>query len=191
MAAALLSRSLSTVDVPACVSSAGLVDQGCPASPGAVAAMAAMGIDISDHCSRRLQAPMLAEADLVLAMAAEHVRECAVLDASAWPRTFTLKELVRRGAEAGGRRSHEDLDSWLGRFHEGREALDLLGASSDNDIADPIGMSNRAYRATARELSRLIAHLVDLAWTAPSAGSRITPALAGSTHATDRYPGAS
>lgn len=190
MAAALLSRRLGVLGVPAFISSAGLVDEGHPASPGAVAAMAVMGMDISDHRSRRLEARMLAEADLVLAMAAEHVRECAVLDASAWARAFTLKELVRRGAESGRRRPGEELVSWLGRLHEGREVLDLLGSPSDNDIADPIGMSDRAYRATARELDRLLAQLVDLAWAASPAGSTSSYALAQHPHATARHPGA-
>lgn len=43
-----------------------------PASAHAVAAMAERGIDLSDHLSRTVHAPLLAEADLVLAMTDGH-----------------------------------------------------------------------------------------------------------------------
>lgn len=172
MAAALLGGRLAAAGVPASVTSAGLLDGGSPPSPGAVAAMAARGIDITGHRSRALRADMLAGVDLVLGMAAEHVRESAVLLPSAWPRAFTLKELVRRAVPVGMRTDDEELGEWLAHMHRDRRPGDLVGDSTHDDIADPIGMSHRAYRATAAELDRLLAQLVELAWAAPIGASR-------------------
>ena len=51
-----------------------------------------------DHVARTLDASILAVEghDLVLTMTREHLREVVALDPGAWPRTFTLKEIVRR-----------------------------------------------------------------------------------------------
>ncbi len=87
--------------VPATVSSAGLHPGGRPATDHGIAAMADRGFDLVGHRSRQLDADLLEGADVVIAMAREHVREVAVLDQDALRRTFTLKELVR-AAEAQG-----------------------------------------------------------------------------------------
>ncbi len=173
MAAALLSHHLASAGVPASVSSAGLLEGGAPVTPGAVAAMRLRGIDVSSHRSQQIDVAMLADADLVIGMASEHVRESATLLPSTWPRTFTLRQLVRRAQEVGARAGPEDLEDWLARLHEGRDTLELIGSSVADDIADPMGMSNRAFRAIASELDGLLVQLVDLAWGGllPSSGT--------------------
>ena len=93
MAAALLAHRLPSLDV----SSAGSLPGGRPASPGGVRAMATRGLDLHEHRSRTLDPEMVAAADLVLCMARLHLREVVVAAPSALPRTFTLRELVRRG----------------------------------------------------------------------------------------------
>jgi hypothetical protein len=47
---------------------------------------------------------MIRHATLRIGLEREHVQEAVLLDGSAWPRTFTLKEIVRRGEEVGPRR---------------------------------------------------------------------------------------
>ncbi len=166
MAAALLRRRLETAGVPGSVSSAGLLTEGVPASPGAVKAMQARDIELGSHRSAVLDEATLADADLVLGMAREHVREAVVLLPEAWPRSFTLKELVRRGSEAGRRGAHERMADWLDRSHEGRDTAALMGSSTEDDIVDPIGMSDAAYEDTATELDGLLEQLVNLVWGA-------------------------
>ena len=125
---------------------------------------AALGLDTSPHRSHQLVLENLAESDLILAMAREHLRSIVVAEPSVFPRTFTLKELVRRGTRVGPRRSGEELAGWLARAGAGRERTDLLGASRDDDVADPIGGPQSGYDAMAALLAELVERLVGLAW---------------------------
>ncbi len=163
MAAALLDEHLSRCHVQAEVRSAGILEPDIPARPEAVAAMAERGIDISAHRSRHLDASAVRAADLVLGMAREHAREVIVLDPDAYGHTFTLKELVRRG-EADPRHRTEKLGKWCARLTAEREASDLLGSASTDDVDDPIGAPLSAFRATARELDGLVTRLVRVTW---------------------------
>ena len=97
---------------PGGCSSAGLLGEGQPAPPEAVSVMAGYGLDVSRHRSRLMTADELGAASLVLAMAREHVRHAVVTEPAAWPRAFTLKEIVRRGQQAGPRASGESLADW-------------------------------------------------------------------------------
>ena len=75
--------------------------------------MAARGLDITGHRSRRITPDLLAGPDLIVGMAREHVREAVVLRPELYARTFTLKELVRRGSEVGRPARREPIDDWL------------------------------------------------------------------------------
>jgi len=163
MAAALLGRRLDDAGVKAKVSSAGLLFDGKPATDHGVAVMADRGLDTSVHRSRKLRPDVLAGADLVVAMARSHVREAVALAGPAvLGKAFTLKEIVRRGEERGGRAPGEALDAWLARLTAGRRPADLLGDSDADDVADPIGGPRRAYVRTAEELDDLTARLARL-----------------------------
>jgi protein-tyrosine phosphatase len=162
MAAALLGRRLDDASVKATVSSAGLLSDGRPVTDHGLAVMANRGIDTSGHRSRRLSPGLVEEADLVIGMARSHVREAVALVPGAMGRAFTLKEIVRRGEERGGRAPEEPLEGWLARLHEGRRPADLLGDTDADDIADPIGGPRRAYERTAEELDDLTARLARL-----------------------------
>jgi protein-tyrosine-phosphatase len=177
MAEALLRHRLTERGVTARVSSAGIAAEGRPASASATEVMAEFGLDIRGHRSSLLTAERVASADLILAMAREHVREAVVLVPDAFGRTFTLKELVRLGRERGPRAASESLSSWLARMHEGRTPLAHLGSSPDDDVADPIGQRMAVYERTADELVELTDALVELVWrNAPEPDtSRLTP----------------
>jgi protein-tyrosine phosphatase len=164
MAAGLLVRRLGAVRIPVAVCSAGLLQEGEPPSPGAVSAMAPYGLDISGHRSHRVTEADLTWADLVLGMSREHVRHAVVTMPDAWPRSFTLKELVRRGEEIGRTRPGEPLGDWLARVHEGRERAALLGHSPIDDVADPMGGPPEAYGSTAVLLDELMGRLTRLCW---------------------------
>lgn len=164
MAEALLRRRLADLGVEARVSSAGRLWEGSPATRESVAAMRALGMDASGHRARILTPEMAGGADLVLGMAREHVRHAVAVDADLWPRTFTLKELVRRGEAVGPRACGQPFDEWLAKAHAGRRAADLLGASHEDDVADPYGAAGEVFARTAAELDDLTARLVALAW---------------------------
>ena len=164
MAQVLLQHRLDQAGVPATVSSAGELRSGIPAADGSLRAMAARGLDLSGHRSRTVTRRHLEDADLVLAMARRHVREAAIANPGAWPRTFTLKELVRRGEAAAPRRPDQPLSQWLALVHLGRRPTDLLGDSPDDDIEDPIGAPDSVYEATAVEIDDLMGRLVAVAF---------------------------
>jgi protein-tyrosine phosphatase len=168
MTEALLARRLAAAGVAGRVRSAGLLGQGEPVPPEAIAAMAGYGLDLTRHRSHLVTAAELRGADLVVAMAREHVRHTVVIEPAAWPRTFTLRELLRRGQQDGPRMPGEPLASWLARVQNGRDRLALLGDSPDDDVADPTGGPAHRYVMTATLLDELVGALVDLCWGRPT-----------------------
>ncbi len=175
MTEALLARRLAAAGVAGRVRSAGLLGPGEPVPPEAVAAMAGYGLDLTRHRSRLVTAAELRGADLVIAMAREHVRHAAVTEPAAWPRTFTLRELLRRGQQAGPRMPGEPLASWLARVQHGRDRVALLGDSPDDDVADPMGGPAHASVMTATLLDELVGALVNLCWGRPTRGLPSSP----------------
>ncbi len=166
MAEALLRAQLELLCVGASVSSSGTLEGGRPAPPEVVKTIATYGLDVSAHRSRMLTLEAVAKADLVIGMAREHVREVVLIEPEAWSRTFTLKELVRRGEQTGYRSPGQPIEEWLAKVHAGRDRCELLGKSPLDDVADPVGGPRRAYDATATELADLVERMVDLMWGA-------------------------
>jgi protein-tyrosine phosphatase len=164
MMEALLMRRLAAMGAAVSVRSAGLLHEGDPPPPEVISTLDAYGLDVAAHRSSVLRSGALADARLVLGMAREHVRHAVVADPAAWPRTFTLKELVRRGQEIGPGAPGESLADWLARIHHGRDRTALLGDSPADDVADPIGGPPEAYAATAAQLDDLVSCLVQLCW---------------------------
>jgi protein-tyrosine phosphatase len=156
------------------VHSAGLLAEGRTVPTEGVDAARELGLDTSTHRSRLMTAEMVSQADLVTCMAREHVREAVLLVPEAWPRCFTLKELVRRGEAAGPRAPGQALDEWLAKVHAGRTHGEVLGYSTDDDVMDPIGAPQSVYTRVAGELSELVDRLVELAWGSEGAGRSST-----------------
>jgi protein-tyrosine-phosphatase len=162
MAEALLRARLDDLGVDAVVASVGRLYDGERASGGARAAMAARGLDLGGHRSRRASLDDLRRADLVLTMERDHVRRLVVADPSSWPRTFALRELVRRAERIGARRPDEPLADWLARAHEGRSTIALIDPCPEDDVDDPIGGPTAGYLRTAELLDDLLDRLVRL-----------------------------
>jgi len=162
MAEVLLRHRLADLGIDATVASAGLLQSGQPASAHGVDILRDRGLDMTTHRSRTMTREMLRSADLIIAMAREHVREAVVLDPNLWPRTFTLKELVRRAELAGPRQVGEPIGDWLARVGHGRRVADLSGSSPTDDVADPIGGPRSAYERMATELDDLLGRFVAL-----------------------------
>ena len=165
MAERFLRRAAEQRGADVTVASAGLLNGGEPASTGSTRAMAEHGIDLGDHRSRRIDTPMIASADLVVAMEVRHVREAAALVPHRFGAIYTLRELIKRTQPVGPRHDRP-LDEWLTQVGEGRRAADLL-RSTDLDIADPYGGPPEGYIATAALLAELTERLADVLWGLP------------------------
>jgi protein-tyrosine phosphatase len=164
MAEVLLRDRLGALGVDARVASAGLLQSGKPASDHGVDILRGRGLDMTTHRSRAMTRDILSSADLIIGMAREHVREAVVLDPRLWPRTFTLKELVRRGEAAGPRQPTESIQDWLARVGQGRRIADLTGSSPTDDVSDPYGGPRSAYERLAVELDDLLDRFLALAF---------------------------
>jgi len=162
IAAALLRRTLAGTDVR--VLDAGFGESGHPPTEQALEAADRIDLDLSAHASTTIDPSTIASADLVLVMERRHVRDLVVLHAEAWPKTFTLKEVVRRGEQVGARQRGQPLGDWLAEVHEGRTRTDLIGASAADDVADPTTDRRVDHDGIAGELLDLVDALSALAW---------------------------
>jgi protein-tyrosine phosphatase len=129
---------------------------GRPASDGALRSMEKRGLDLADHISRPVSVDMVERADLVLTMERAHVRALVTMEPDAYPRTFTLLEFARRSATVQPRRSDQPLADWLVEVQTGRTPRDLLGASDEDDIADPIGRRQGHYHRCADQIDEAL-----------------------------------
>lgn len=161
MAEGLLRRLFAQSGVGATVGSAGLLPGGAPATFEAIATMAARRVDLRDHVSRTVDAEMVRSTPLIIGMTRQHVRELCATYGAPMERTFTLKELVRRGDEVGPRLQGEPVYAWLARLSAGRRPADLMGDAPLDDIADPVGRPRSVFEDTADELEGLLRRLVD------------------------------
>lgn len=138
-------------DAAPVVGSAGTAGwEGSPATPESVAAAAERGADISSHLGRRLTTDQIDQAELVIAMSAEHREAVTHLVPAAERRTFTLKELGRvlealpSGTPAGLAERVEAADALRRAGFEGNPR--------DEDVVDPLGLPMETYRAIAWEI---------------------------------------
>ena len=153
MAEGILRARAAAAGLDVEVSSAGILPGGSPATDHAVAVCADRGIDIGNHVSRRLERTMIEEADLVIAMTREHLREAVVAVPTAFPKTFTLRELVRRINERPNATTLEEL-------HAGRTVDQYVRSDALDDVADPVRKPRAAYEQTALEFDGLMARVV-------------------------------
>ncbi len=99
-----------------------------------------------------------------MGLARQHVRETVVAVPASFPKTFTLREIVRRGLHTGPRGAAEDLGSWLAALHKGRRRANLAGQSPDDDVRDPMGGTREDYRRMLVDVATLTKTLRDLGW---------------------------
>lgn len=166
MAEALLRARLGDRAADVGVGSIGQLFDGRSAEKGAIKAMADRGIDLSTHRSRKQTPAMIADASVILAMEKAHVRDLSVLAPGTFQRTFTLPEFVRL-VEAEPPRTDRDLRRWVERLGAEREHLGYLSSDGADEIADPMGRSNRVFRSCAHELEAYVDRLADRIWPAP------------------------
>lgn len=127
----------------------------------------AFGLDLSEHESHQLHPGDIARSDLIIGMARDHVREVLVGDASAFTKTYTLREIVRRGRAKGPRYPGEPLFEWLLRLGAGRRTMDLVGEAPQDDTPDPMGGEPEDFRLMLEEIAASTKFLHSLMWPAP------------------------
>ena len=155
------------------VTSAGvgaLVDE--PIQPHAAALLAARGVDVEGFAARQLDADLLANTDLLLAMTREHRSVAATQMPQVVPRLFTLREFARlatAGADqvAGGADPVERARQ-LVKAAAGMRGLARPGKPADDDVPDPYGRPVDAYRLPFALIAEAVDALADLV-----AGSRL------------------
>jgi protein-tyrosine phosphatase len=141
------------------IGSAGSRVAGQPATAQACAAAGAIGVDLSHHRSRVLDASLIEQADLVIGASRRHVREVVTIVPGAFTKTFTLRELVRRASAMEPRDGDLPFDTWVHRVGAGRQTADLLADLDADDLADPTGRSSATHRRFVVELDELIEQL--------------------------------
>ena len=125
------------------------VVEGQPMSRRTRDALAAVGFSVPDHRSHQLTEGDVAGADLILAMAGEHVAYIRRRHPEAAARTATIKRLCR--VLPAGR---DPLADRIAR-------LDLADVVIEpwEDVEDPAGGEDEAYLLCARELAALCVEL--------------------------------
>jgi len=156
----VLQRRLDAAAIPAVVRSAGTHGGRLRPHLDTIRAAREVGVEISDHVSRQVTPDLVASdgADLVVTMTREHLRDVVGHTPAAWPRSFTLKEIVRRSLDVPI--GTVGLDEWLRHAGEGRRAADLMSASDLDDLADPYGGPYRDHLRMAEEVDDLVTRLV-------------------------------
>lgn len=173
MAKVLLQREVGD---RAIVRSAGTWPNDLRSPYDAVSLMEDRGLNLVGHRSQAITEDMVRESAVIITMERAHVAHVVSLVPEAFPRTFTLPDLVRRAEAVGPRGPNRPLADWLRHVHGDRTArqvlarasvLGLTGASSETDadeIADPYGHNRQAFVRCAAELEELLGRFVAMAW---------------------------
>jgi protein-tyrosine-phosphatase len=161
MAMELLAHHLSLRGMDARVHSAGTLGWGGPATQHAVETLAARGLDLTEHQSRRVSGDDVAEADLILGMTRDHVNGVMIHDETSRERAFVMGEIVRLGRRVGPRGAGQSVRDWCAQVAALRPPNRPPGIGAD-EIADPVGEGLEVYRGTADQLDRLCQAVAEL-----------------------------
>lgn len=160
----LAQRVSAAGPVDVTVESAGTLGTTLEVPAGLLKEAAEFGLDLAEHVPRMIEADMIDRADLIIGMTRAHVREVVLADPPSFAKTFTLREIVRRGREKGSRPPGQPLNGWLEQIGAGRRHFDLMGDSPVDDIPDPLGGSPEVFRLMLMELAALTQVLHSLLW---------------------------
>jgi protein-tyrosine phosphatase len=126
------------------------VIEGMPMSWRTRDAIASLGLEVPKHRSRQATEAELDNADLVIALAREHVAWMRRVHPPAAPRTATLQRLARDLPDDGS-----PLFERLARMRLHEVALDPW-----EDVSDPAGGDVEVFLACAREIAELLHEVI-------------------------------
>jgi protein-tyrosine-phosphatase len=156
----LLDRALLKRGVDAIVESGGFLDGGAAACATMSAFASEVGLDLSFHESRTVDAYMLGDARLVLAMERRHARDLMVSFDAGFERIFTVGSFIAQATATPPK--GEGLDEWLERLAPFRTHAEFLGVQCEDDIADPHGESKRIHRRAFDQLQFAMDRVADI-----------------------------
>lgn len=145
---------------------------GSPASSHAVQAMDLWGIDLERHRARPFTLSLAREADLVVAMARDHLLALERIYPPALHRATTLRSVSACRdvvIERLGRNTASDIDDVRARLEIMLELLGSAGSeagylaemgSGSSDIMDPIGESFSTYLEVAEQIDHSVEDLI-------------------------------
>lgn len=166
MAEHLLVQALNRDITRLSVSSAGMLAGGGVMPPEGLRVMAARGLDLRAHRSRQIDETMLGEADLILTMTQQHVRNILAVRPALLSKTFTYHDFVLRAeaslTSAAAPSEPIPTRQWVAQLSAGRDRSELVKRRPDGDIADPIGLPDAVWDAVARRLELLTERLAAL-----------------------------
>jgi protein-tyrosine phosphatase len=125
------------------------VVEGLPMSMRTRTALSALGVDGHVHRSQQLTDADIASADLVLAMAREHVQYVRRIHPEAANRTATLKRLAR-DLQPG----EKPLQERIAALH-----LDQVVLEHWEDVDDPAGGDEDIFHECAQQIQELLVRL--------------------------------
>lgn len=161
MAMELLAHHLALRGMEARVHSAGTLGWGGPATNHAVETLAARGLDLTAHESRRVSGEDVADADLILGMTRDHVNGVMLHDPTSRERAFVMGEIVRLGRRVGPRGPGVSVREWCAQVAATRPPNRPPGLGAD-EIDDPVGEGLDVYRGTADRLDGLCRSIAEL-----------------------------
>lgn len=142
---------------------------GQPMQPLSAEIVNRYGSQADTFASRQLTSDMVREADLVLAMAAEHRSRILQLEPAALRRTFTLREfgrMLEHLAEEGLIDAGNDVVALWHHLPAAAAAVrhrSLAEALQDNDIVDPYHCGAATYREMENQLVPALSSIFSVA----------------------------
>ncbi len=156
--------------------------EGNPATSSAVQAMDLWGIDLEPHHATELTSELLLAADIVLAMAREHLLQIGRLEPQALKWSTTIKylslssrQIIKQLGEETVRGEREARKR-IGRVFEILEEHEPAGGfkadiqSRSSDIIDPIGSSLRVYLGVAEDIESSLDDIMKVLFGSPETG---------------------
>lgn len=135
---------------------------GYPASERAEHVMRVRGITLEGHRSKRMVPELLDSADLVIAMAREHLRDALHLHPDVTDRAFLFKEmdeLLQKGPLPA------EFDLAVAELNARRNSpWDAVALGWDADVDDPIGGDVSLFDTCAAEIEFLSGRLAEALW---------------------------
>jgi protein-tyrosine-phosphatase len=158
--------------------------EGNPATSSAVQAMDLWGIDLEPHRATELTPGILLEADVVLAMAREHLLNIGRLEPQALKWSTTLKYLSsmsRRIIEHLGAETVRDEQEARSRLirvfevlRESAQTEEFIAdiQSRGSDIIDPIGSSLQVYLGVAEDIESSLDDIMQALFGRPETANK-------------------
>jgi len=112
--------------------------------------MKELGVPIDDHRTLELDRDLVEWADLVIGMSREHSRDTIRAFPEAEKKTYTMKPFLELLPSLP---PYDETGAWL---EEAFELRDRAAAIEQQDIEDPIGEREAAYRRVATEIQDLV-----------------------------------